>query len=135
MWVQADNTQQGKKEDLPKSFKDLLDPKWKGKLAIEAEDQEWLATIVQEMGEEQGLKFFRELARFIDCHKAALAPKRDEFTAIVRDGPGRWLERGLERVDALDPKAAGALKATPANATRALGMCGMLEQLQTFDAA
>jgi iron(III) transport system substrate-binding protein len=63
VWVQAYNTNAVKKEDLPKSFKDLLDPKWKGKLGIEAEDQEWLATIVQEMGEEQGLGFFRELVQ------------------------------------------------------------------------
>ena len=46
-----------------KNFRDLLDPKWKGRLGIEAEDQEWLATICQEMGEAQGLAFFRELAQ------------------------------------------------------------------------
>jgi iron(III) transport system substrate-binding protein len=63
VWVQAYNTQQVKKEDLPKSFKDLLDPKWKGKIGIEAEDQEWLATIVSEMGEAQGIAFFRDLAQ------------------------------------------------------------------------
>src|SRR6185295_5096190 len=57
------NTGVVKKEDLPKSFKDLLDPKWKGKLGIESEDQEWLATLSQEMGEAQGLAFFRELAQ------------------------------------------------------------------------
>lgn len=79
--------------------------------------------------------YFHELARFIDCHRAALAPRRAELAAVVRDGPGRWLERGLERVATLDPNAAGGLKATTGNATRALGMCGMLEQLQTFDPA
>ena len=62
VWVQAYNTKLIKKEDLPKSYRDLLDAKWKDKLGIESEDQEWLATVVQEMGEEQGLKFFRELA-------------------------------------------------------------------------
>ncbi len=63
VWVQAYNTNVVKKEDLPKSFKDLLDPKWKGKLGIESEDQEWLATLAGEMGEAQGLAFFRELAQ------------------------------------------------------------------------
>jgi iron(III) transport system substrate-binding protein len=63
VWVQAYNTNAVKKQDLPKSFKDLLDPKWKGKLGIEAEDQEWLSTIAQEMGEAQGVAFFRELAQ------------------------------------------------------------------------
>ena len=61
VWVQAYNTNLIKKEDLPKSYRDLLDAKWKDKLGIESEDQEWLATVVLEMGEEQGLKFFREL--------------------------------------------------------------------------
>lgn len=61
VWVQAYNTSLIRKEDLPKSYRDLLDPKWKGKLGIEAEDQDWFATVVLEMGEEQGLKFFREL--------------------------------------------------------------------------
>lgn len=61
VWVQAYNTNLVKKEDLPKSYKDLLDPKWKGKLGIEAKNQEWFATVVNEMGGEPGLQFFREL--------------------------------------------------------------------------
>ena len=36
VWVQAYNTRIVKKEDLPRTFEDLLDPKWKGKLGIEA---------------------------------------------------------------------------------------------------
>jgi iron(III) transport system substrate-binding protein len=63
VWVQAYNTNAVKKEDLPRSFRDLLDPKWKGRIGIEADDAEWLATIAQEMGEAQGLAFFRELAQ------------------------------------------------------------------------
>ena len=35
VWVQAYNTNLIKKEDLPKTYQDLLDPKWKGKLGIE----------------------------------------------------------------------------------------------------
>jgi iron(III) transport system substrate-binding protein len=62
VWVQAYNTTLVKKEDLPKTYKDLLDPKWKGKLGIEAKNDDWFATIVHLMGgEEQGLAFFREL--------------------------------------------------------------------------
>jgi iron(III) transport system substrate-binding protein len=61
VWVQAYNTNLIKKEDLPKSYKDLLDPKWKGKLGIEAKNQEWFATVVADMGGEPGLQFFREL--------------------------------------------------------------------------
>jgi iron(III) transport system substrate-binding protein len=61
MFVQAYNTNLVKKQDLPKAYTDLLDPKWKGKLAIEAEDTDWFGAVVSGMGEAQGLKFFREL--------------------------------------------------------------------------
>ncbi|SNT10128.1 iron(III) transport system substrate-binding protein [Noviherbaspirillum humi] len=57
----AYNTNSVKKEDLPKSYKDLLDPKWKGKLAVEAEDQGWFNTLVGLMGEQQGLKLFSDI--------------------------------------------------------------------------
>jgi len=61
MFVQAHNTKLVPKEQLPKTYADLLDPKWKGKLAIEAEDDDWFAAVVRDMGETQGLKFFRDL--------------------------------------------------------------------------
>lgn len=61
VWVQAYNTRLVKKEDLPRTFQDLLDPKWKGKLGIEANVPEWYSTVVLDMGEEKGVKFFRDL--------------------------------------------------------------------------
>ena len=62
VWVQAYNTQVVKKEDLPKTYRDLLDPKWKGKLGIEAKNDDWFATVVHQMGgEQQGLKYFQDL--------------------------------------------------------------------------
>src|SRR6267378_2155997 len=61
VWVQAYNTTLVKKAELPRSFEDLLDPKWKGKLGIEARVPEWYATVVMDMGEEKGIRFFREL--------------------------------------------------------------------------
>jgi iron(III) transport system substrate-binding protein len=61
MFVQAYNTNLVKKSDLPQSYQDLLDPKWKGKLGIEAEDIDWFATIVTTMGEQKGLQLFRDI--------------------------------------------------------------------------
>jgi iron(III) transport system substrate-binding protein len=61
MFVQIYNTKLIKKEDLPKTYQDLLDPKWKGKIGIEAGDVDWFGTVVKDMGEEKGLKFFRDL--------------------------------------------------------------------------
>lgn len=62
VWVQAYNTNAVKKEDLPRSYEDLLNPKWKGKLGIEAGNDDWFGKIVTEMGEAKGLKLFRDIA-------------------------------------------------------------------------
>jgi iron(III) transport system substrate-binding protein len=62
VWVQAYNTSLVRKEDLPKTYQDLLDPKWKGKLGIEAKNQDWFSTVVGLTGGgDKGLQFFREL--------------------------------------------------------------------------
>ena len=61
VFVQAYNSRDLKKEDLPKSFEDLLDPKWKGKLGIETEDFDWFAATVTSMGEARGVKLFRDI--------------------------------------------------------------------------
>ena len=62
VWVQAYNTKLIKKESLPKTYKDLLDPKWKGKLGVEGKDEDWFASVVDVTGgSETGLKFFRDL--------------------------------------------------------------------------
>src|SRR5690348_7417882 len=61
IFVQAYNTARVRREELPKTFGDLLDPRWKGRIAIEAKEQEWFFTLVQLMGEDAGLRFFREL--------------------------------------------------------------------------
>lgn len=62
VFVQAYNTKMVKKEDLPKSFKDLLDPKWRGKIGIEAKEASWLGATVKAMGDEAtGIKLFRDI--------------------------------------------------------------------------
>ena len=62
VWVQAYNTKLINKASLPKTYRDLLDPKWKGKLGVEGKDEDWFASVVEVMGGgEAGLKFFRDL--------------------------------------------------------------------------
>lgn len=61
VFVQAYNTSAVKKEDLPKSWEDLLDPKWKGKLGIEASDLDWFAGICSELGEDKATRIFRQI--------------------------------------------------------------------------
>jgi iron(III) transport system substrate-binding protein len=56
------NTNLVKREDLPKSIKGFTDPKWKGKLAVEAGDAEWMATLFKKWGEAEGMAVFRKLS-------------------------------------------------------------------------
>ncbi|HEY4317858.1 MAG TPA: extracellular solute-binding protein [Herbaspirillum sp.] len=63
VFVQEYNPQKLKKSELPKTYLDLLDPKWKNRLGIEASDYEWVMGVAKSMGEEQGVQFFKDLAR------------------------------------------------------------------------
>jgi iron(III) transport system substrate-binding protein len=61
VFVQAYNTKAVKKEDLPKTWEDLAQPKWKGKIGIEQEDSDWLSGVFGELGEERAQKIFRDI--------------------------------------------------------------------------
>jgi iron(III) transport system substrate-binding protein len=61
VFVQAYNTDKVKREELPKTFQDLLDPRWKGRLGIEAEDQAWFGTLLHDLGEARGAKLFADI--------------------------------------------------------------------------
>ena len=61
VFVQAYNTNLVRKDELPKAYRDLLNPRWKGRLAVEAEDYDWFAQVVLGLGEAQGLKLFRDI--------------------------------------------------------------------------
>jgi iron(III) transport system substrate-binding protein len=61
VFVQAYNTERVKKSELPKSFQDLADPRWKDRLGVEAEDFAWFGTLMNEMGRENGLKLWRDI--------------------------------------------------------------------------
>ncbi len=61
VWVHAYNTNLIKKSDLPKSYLEFLDPKWKGKLGIEVKNEDWFAAVATELGGEKGIRFFRDL--------------------------------------------------------------------------
>ncbi len=61
VFVQAYNTSIVKKEELPKSYADLLEPRWKGRLGVEANDAEWYCGVVKYLGEEMGARLFRDI--------------------------------------------------------------------------
>ena len=62
VYVQAYNTKLVRKQDLPKRWDDLLDPRWKGKLGAEATSGEWYCTLAKNMGEKQAGELFRNIA-------------------------------------------------------------------------
>ncbi|MGA8499552.1 MAG: extracellular solute-binding protein [Xanthobacteraceae bacterium] len=61
IFVAAYNTQLVASGGLPKSYDDLADVKWKGKLGIEADDSDWFGAVIEALGEERGLKLFRDI--------------------------------------------------------------------------
>ena len=61
VFAAAYNTNIIKRADAPKTYEDLLNPRFKGKLAVEAEDANWFMSVVLSMGEEKGLKLFRDI--------------------------------------------------------------------------
>jgi iron(III) transport system substrate-binding protein len=62
LWVVGYNTGKVKREELPAALEGFADPRWKGRLALEATDSDWMYGVVSFMGEARGLEFFRKLA-------------------------------------------------------------------------
>jgi iron(III) transport system substrate-binding protein len=66
--VPAYNTDLVKEEDAPKSYQDLLDPKWKGQIAWAASMSQggppgFIGTVLGVMGEEKGMDYLRQLSK------------------------------------------------------------------------
>lgn len=61
VFVAAYNTTLVRREELPKRYDDLLDPRWKGRLGIEAADSDWFGAVIGRLGEARGLKLFRDI--------------------------------------------------------------------------
>jgi iron(III) transport system substrate-binding protein len=56
------NTEKVKRSELPATYEGFLDPRWKGRIGLEATDSEWMAAIVKRWGESKGMDYFRKLA-------------------------------------------------------------------------
>jgi iron(III) transport system substrate-binding protein len=61
VFVVAFNTNLVRKADVPRAYDGFLDPKWKGRLGIEADDNNWLMTATGALGEEKGLKLLKDI--------------------------------------------------------------------------
>jgi iron(III) transport system substrate-binding protein len=62
LWVTGYNTAKIKREELPDTLEGFADPAWKGRLSLEATDDDWMYGVINYMGEERGQEFFRRLS-------------------------------------------------------------------------
>jgi iron(III) transport system substrate-binding protein len=59
--VIAYNTRMVKRNEVPKTDEELLNPKWKGKIGMDHTKPEWFAWQLKRMGEEKGLAYMKKL--------------------------------------------------------------------------
>jgi iron(III) transport system substrate-binding protein len=57
------NTNLVKRADAPRSYEDLLKPKWKGNMFLDDESYEWFAVLLKHFGREKGLQYMKTLAQ------------------------------------------------------------------------
>jgi len=55
------NTRVVKRNEVPRSDDDLLNPKWKGKIGMDHSKPEWFSWKLKRMGEEKGLAYMKKL--------------------------------------------------------------------------
>ena len=60
--VIAYNTRMVKRDEVPNTDEDLVNPKWKGKIGMDHTKPEWFAWKLKRMGEEKGLAYMKKLA-------------------------------------------------------------------------
>ncbi|HEY7555485.1 MAG TPA: extracellular solute-binding protein [Candidatus Binatia bacterium] len=56
------NTTKIKKAEAPKSYEDLLDPKWEGRFSLDTSDAQNMGTLLEYWGKERGIQYFEKLA-------------------------------------------------------------------------
>jgi iron(III) transport system substrate-binding protein len=57
------NTKLLKRAEVPRSYQELLDPKWKGQLILDTEEFPWFAVLMKHLGKDKGLEYMRRLAK------------------------------------------------------------------------
>jgi iron(III) transport system substrate-binding protein len=76
------NTKLVAREEVPKSYMDLLKPFWSGQIGMDAKSYEWFAVVIRGLGEEKGLNFMRQLAK----NKIQLRNGRELVSELVAAG-------------------------------------------------
>jgi iron(III) transport system substrate-binding protein len=61
--VLAFNTRQVSPNEAPRSYQDLLNPKWKGKMSLGTEEYTWFNILLESMGSKKGAEYLQALAK------------------------------------------------------------------------
>ena len=61
-YVVAYNTTKVRRSEIPATYAGFADPRWKGRIAVEATDAEWMATLINTGRAGHGMDFFRRLS-------------------------------------------------------------------------
>jgi iron(III) transport system substrate-binding protein len=57
------NTKMLSEKEVPRDYADLLDPKWKGKMLMDATDYDWYGTLAVVWGKEAAVRYMERLAQ------------------------------------------------------------------------
>lgn len=124
-YVTAYNTRLVPRAQVAKSYDDLLDSKWKGKLLMEGTKADWFAGMLQILGPERGIKYMRELAK----QQPSTREGHELLAQLVVAGEGLYdinipassVERMKERGAPIDWTALGPVPAIMVGAGIATG--------------
>lgn len=109
--VIAYNTKLLKPQDLPKSYDDLLDPKWKGKMLMDSRETEWYASMLQILGREKGLRLMRGLAK----QDLSFRPGRTLITQVLASGEAPLAVNNYDHLVQSAKKLGAPVESLPVN--------------------
>ena len=75
------NTTKVQRSEIPATYEGFADPKWKGRIGLEATDAEWMATLIKTWGDAKGMDYFRKLS--------AMKPDVRKGHVLLADAGGR----------------------------------------------
>jgi iron(III) transport system substrate-binding protein len=80
--VSAYNTTKVKREELPKRYEDLLQPRWRRRMVLDKNEDRWFANMLHHMGEKKGMEFMQALAK----QEVAIRSGRSLITQLMAAG-------------------------------------------------
>jgi len=80
--VSAYNTTRVKRDELPKRYEDLLDPRWRRRMVLDRNEDRWFANMLLHMGEKKGMEFMQALAK----QEVAIRSGRSLITQLLAAG-------------------------------------------------